>query len=260
MIRMPRLWLRAIAIAALVMASVAGTRAVAAELGAFFVTSAVSAYEQGPHQGAKVSLRPHIAYAVVGVAWDASDRLWLRLRAPELPRMLRGEGWTPLSAAELSARGSGLVDVYSKPVEPGQTATVTPIPAADIQPGGLQAGAAAEASKAFPQITWRPVHYSARRPAQPWVATTQGTYRPGRSPAFVMGVYQELQQNRVAPEQQARLLAGIVRPGDSTQSARWAWGDPQRTWQEGPQAQRSVVWGYPEGQLRFEGDTVKDIR
>jgi hypothetical protein len=87
-----------------------------------------------------------------------------------------------------------------------------------------------------------------------------GIYRPARSPAFLMGVYQELQQRKVAPEGQRRLLAGVVRPGDSAQEVRWAWGDPLRTWQEGQEGKRRTVWGYAEGQLRFDGDTVKDVR
>jgi len=95
---------------------------------------------------------------------------------------------------------------------------------------------------------------------EPWVTVTRGVYRAGRSPAFVMGVYQDLQQHRVPPEEQKRLMAGIVRIGDTAQEARWAWGDPLRTWQEGADAKKVTVWSYLEGQLRFDGDTVKDVR
>jgi hypothetical protein len=226
----------------------------AGELGAFFAPGAVPVYEQGPGRGATLTLRPRTAYAVVGLAWDSSGRIWLRVRVPEVHRSVQGEGWTPLTAQEAGVRG--VVEVYTRPVEPGQpSGGVTPVPAADLQAHGES-----QPSKAFPQVAWRAVRYTTRGVAQPWVPAARGIYRPGRSPAFLMGVYEELRQRNVPAEAQRRLLAGIVRAGDSAQEARWAWGEPLRTWPEGSAGKRLLVWSFAEGQLRFDGDTVKDVR
>jgi hypothetical protein len=228
----------------------------AGELGAFFAPTAVAAYETGPRQGPKIVLRPHVAYVVVGLAWDTSERLWLQLRDPESLRIVRGEGWTPLNSQELNGRSTMPVAIYAQPMEPGQALPKRVfVPAADVQASGE-----GEPGKAFPYVRWRHARYSARRAMEPWVTATQGVYRAGRSPAFVMGVYQDLQQHRVPLEGQKRLMAGIVRVGDTAQEARWAWGDPLRTWQEGADAKKVTVWSYLEGQLRFDGDTVKDVR
>lgn len=246
-------WLGTFAGAAVLLAS---GLAQGGELGAFFALSAIPVYEQGPGQGAKWNLRPRTAYAVVGLAWDKSERLWLRVRVSEAQRTVRGEGWTVLTAQELSARSGGSVDVYVRPVEPGQAAgAVIQVPAADVQAYGES-----QPSKAFPHVAWRAVRYTTRRAAEPWVAATRGIYRPGRSPAFLAGVAEEMRQHNVPEEGRRRLLEGIVRVGDSAQEVRWAWGDPLRTWQEGPEDKRVAVWGHAEGQLRFDGDTVKDVR
>lgn len=247
--------LAAMAVAAAALLLGAGL-ARAGELGAFFAPGAVIDYESGPGRGAKGALRPRTAYAVVGVAWDGSERLWLRVRVPEAQRTVRGEGWTALTAQELSARKGGTVTVHVRPVEPGQpSAGFVRVPAADVQVSGES-----QPSKGFAQVAWRPVRYTSRQAAEAWVPAARGIYRPGRSPAFLTGVAEELRQHNVPAEEQRRLLAGIVRAGDAAQEARWAWGEPLRTWQEGTAGKRIVVWSHAEGQLRFDGDTVKDVR
>jgi hypothetical protein len=228
----------------------------AGELGAFFAPGAVADYELGPGRGTKGTLRPRTAYAVVGVAWDGSERLWLKVRVPEAQRTVRGAGWTALTAQELGARKGDTLKVHLRPVEPGQPpAGFVRIPAADVQVSGES-----QPSRAYPQVAWRPVRYASRLAAEAWVPAARGIYRPGRSPAFLTGVAEELRQHNVPAEEQRRLLAGIVRAGDSAQQARWAWGEPLRTWQEGTAGKRVVVWSHAEGQLRFDGDTVKDVR
>ncbi len=269
--------------------------AAAGELGAFFVPGPLAAFEQGPRQGSRLALRPRTAYAVIGLAWEGGERLWLKLNMPEHQVAVRGEGWTPLTAEELAARGAGLVEVYSHPVGRGQVPVRMQVPAAEVhlQPhgrgpetqaagppgapggagisggapggagisGGAPGGAMGnETKQAYAQIVWRPVRYALRRAAQPWVAAAQGVYRPGRSPAFLTAAYLEMTTKRIPAESLGRLLAGVVHPGDSAQEVRWAWGEPLRTWSEGTEGQRTAVWEYAEGQLRFEGATVREVR
>ena len=253
-----------------------GPCALAGELGAFFAPGPLAAYEQGPRQGGRLALRPRTAYAVIGLAWEeGGDRLWLKLSVPEQQRTLRSEGWTPLTAEELAARGTAPIEVYKRPAEAGGAAESVQVPGADVQllppagaagPSGPAAGSAAgspagnTASQAFPPLVWRPVRYTLRRAAQPWVAEAQGIYRPGRSPAFLMAAYLDMTGMRIPAENLRRLLTGVVRPGDSAQDVRWAWGEPLRTWSEGAEGRRTAVWEFVEGQLRFEGATVREVR
>lgn len=242
---------------ALAIGALAAPLARAGELGAFLVTGPLSAYERGPRQGPRLPLAPHTAYAVVGLAWDGAERLWLKLSAPERLQLVRGEGWTPLTTQELAARSMGLVEVYDSPVEPGETpATALQIPGSEVQ----MLGTTQVPSKAFAPVMWRRVRFATRRPAQVWVLATQGVYRPGRSPAFLAGVYEEMTARHVPAESLARLLAGIVRAGDSAQDVRWAWGEPQRTRNEGAEGHRATVWEYPEGQIRFNGAGVREVQ
>ncbi len=229
----------------------------AGELGAFFVARPLAAYDRGPRQGGHLALAPHKAYTVVGLAWEGGERLWLRLSVPERPRLVRGEGWTPLTAQELAARSMGLVEVYSRPVEPGEApATAVQMAGSEVQ---VQEGAS-EPSRAFAPVVWRRVRYATHRPALVWVPAAQGIYRPGRSPVFLAEAYREMTARNVPPESLVRLLAGIVRQGDSVQDARWAWGEPQRTWNEDADGHRVAVWEYAEGQIRFEGASVREVR
>jgi hypothetical protein len=244
------------ALAVIALAAPAGI-AVAGELGAFFTPGAQSAYERGPRQGGRLALAAHTAYAVVGLAWEGGDRLWLRLSVPERVQLLRGEGWTPLTAQELAARSMGLVEVYSHPLEPGA------VPATALQMAGSEVqvlGGARASSRPLAPLVWRRVRYATRRPAQVWVPAAQGIYRPGRSPAFLAGAYQEMSARQVPAESLARLLAGIVRKGDSAQDVRWAWGEPQRTRSEGEEGHRVAVWEYAEGQIRFDGAGVREVK
>ncbi len=245
------------------------TFAQAGELGAFFVPATVSAFEQGPRQGARIPLKPGTAYAVIGLGWEGGERLWLRLNVPERQQAVRGEGWTPLTAEELTARGTGLVEVYTRPVEPGQAPTSGPVsvqvPANQVQSRGEGDARKAVKSTAMPQLTWQPVRYSAQRSAQPWIAASQGVYRPARTPVFLMSAFQDMAEKKIPGESVRRLLAGVVRVGDSAQEARWAWGEPLRTWNEGADAkgadgQKRTVWEYAEGQLRFAGAAVAEVR
>jgi hypothetical protein len=230
--------------------------AAAGELGAFFALAPLSAYERGPRQGGRLPLAPHVAYAVVGLGWEGGERLWLKLRVPDRLQLVRGEGWTPLTAQELAARSMGQVEVYSRPVAPGEA------PAVAVKMAGSEVQVsvgAREPGRAAGSLAWQRVRYATRRPAQVWVPASLGVYRPGRSPAFVAGAYQEMGARHVPAESLARLLAGIVRTGDSAQNVRWAWGEPQRTRNEGAEGRRVSVWEYAEGQIRFDGDAVLSV-
>ena len=233
----------------------------AGELGVFFVTAPASAFARGPRQGSQIALRQDSAYAVIGLAWDRDERLWLRLNVPERTHIAQGEGWTPLTAQELAARNSGPIEVYASPIESGRpAAAATLVPASDVKLLPRPSRSDSATGPGLPELQWHPLRYATRRPLLAWVAAAQGTYRPGRSPAFLSSVYRDMSDRKVPAATLQRLLAGIVRPGDTAQAVRWAWGEPLRTAAEGPEGQRIAVWEYAEGLLRFEGATVKEVR
>jgi hypothetical protein len=188
-------------------------------------------------------------------AVDDGDRLWYQVLGAERTEKVEGAGWTPLTAQELQARGAEGVPVYSRPLNSSFRAFQSlTVPAADLEPSRET-----QRNDDLPQIEWQKVRYSTRLPQKLWVRAAAGIYRVGKSPAFLTQAYADMATRSVAKELLARLLSGVVRPGDSPQEVRWALGEPLRTGEEAAGAVKLTLWDYPEAQVRFENAVVKQV-
>ncbi|HUJ76464.1 MAG TPA: hypothetical protein VL359_16500 [bacterium] len=231
----------------------------AGELGAFFALSNTYAFAAAPGQGQRLLIRSRLAYPVVDERFDDRDRLWYQLQLVDRKMRREGSGWIALNPDELASHSGDAVQVFAQPVEPARRGFgVLLVPARDIQL--LQES---QDSASLPRITWHKVRFVTMVPAEPWLRASTGIYRPGKSTAFLSQSFADLVTHGVAKEDMNRLLAGVVRVGDSTQQVRWALGEPLRTWEE-TQGQakgaKDTVWEYPEAQISFENATVKQVR
>jgi hypothetical protein len=237
----------------LLLAALAALPARGGEMGAFVTLVNTYAYPKGPRTGERVLIRSRVAMPVLNQMLDEGERLWYEVLLADRAERQKGTGWTPLTAQELLARGAEAVLVYSRPLD----ANLRPFQTLAVPANDLELVQETRRSADFPQVEWQKVRYASRLPLTAWLRASTGIYRVGRTPAFLTQSYAEMATRQVPKQTLMRLLAGVVRPGDSVQEVRWALGDPPRSTEEGPG--KRTVWEYPEAKIHFEHAVVKQV-
>jgi hypothetical protein len=225
------------------------------EIGAFFTKVNVYAYPDGPEQGRRVLVRPRRAFVVVDLKSDAQERVWLQIIYPGREQKLKGEGWTPLAPHELLSAGNRPVEIFADIVE-GDDARVrtSVVPAAHLELLNVT-----QPSSRFPQLTWQKVRYETQTPLRPWLRAATGVFRPGKSSEFLSRIYVEMVSRNLPKEKLNRLLAGVIRVGDSPWEVERALGKPLRVHEDMTAKAKRTTWEYASLVVQFKNEVVEQI-
>lgn len=226
-----------------------------AGIGAYFSTVNLYIYPDGPEEGRRTLVRPNNAFNVVDFTTDSEDRLWYRIIYPQGSETVEGEGWTVAEPHELISGRGASVQVFTR--IPGQANG--PFETYNLPAIGLELLQETRPSERFPEVTWQKVRYSMERPLRAWAAAAAGIYRPGRRAGFMRASHQAMTEHEVPEEKRMRLLAGVVRIGDTPLEVEWSLGQPLRTQEEVIEETRRTTWHYAEMRIQFENAVVKQI-
>lgn len=227
----------------------------AGEIGAFFTQVNAYVYSAGPREGKRFLVRPRQAFSVLNVRRDAEDKLWLYIVYPKRSQKLSGTGWTPLTPGELLSWGEKQVDIFAgTPGGESIAPVLARVPAKDVKLLNET-----KPSTRFPQVDWQKVRYATKIPLRAWVQGAAGIFRPGKSSEFLGRVYVEMVSRSLKKEKLERLLAGVVRVGDSPWDVERALGAPLRVQKDQASNGSKVTWQYPALSVRFENDVVNQI-
>jgi hypothetical protein len=229
--------------------------AAAQDTSAFFSLVNTYAYASGPRQGERALVRARQTLTVTGFVTDGDGVLWYRAVDPEHSEKLKGSGWVVLDPHELSQKGGQRVLVFPDILRAvSDDKAALEIPASDITLANVS-----QPSQAFPEVMWQKVTYETNVPTSLYVRAATGIYRPFRSDKFLSDAHAEMVTQGLDNDRLRRLLAGVVRPGDSTQDVRWALGDSIQQEESTAEGLKIQVWHYPGIQVRFENGVVKKI-
>lgn len=225
------------------------------EIGAFFTRVNTYIYADAPEQGKRYLIRRRQGYTVTDVTTDGQDRIWLQVIYEKATRTFSGEGWTPLAPHDLIGRGPEMVEVYSTILEnPNLPIESIAVPSADLKLLNVT-----QQSRRFPQITWQKVSYTTKKSLRAWARAGAGIYRPGKSEGFITRAYADMVSRALNKEKMDRLLAGVVRVGDTTLEVSWALGKPLRVVEEDIADAKRTIWHYPTVVVQFENQVVGQI-
>jgi hypothetical protein len=192
---------------------------------------------------------------VLNVSTDGEDKLWLYIVYPKRSQKLSGTGWTPLTPGELVSSGERQVDIFAEtPGGKSIAPVVARVPARDVKLLNET-----KISTRFPQVSWQKVSYASKIPLRAWVQGAAGIFRPGKSSVFLRKTYVEMVSRNLKKKKLERLLAGVVRVGDSPWDVERALGAPLRMQKDQASGGRKVTWQYPALSVRFENDVVNQI-
>jgi len=222
---------------------------------AFFTLVNTYAYANGPREGERTLIRARQTLAITGVVSDGDGVIWYRAIDPERTTRIKGTGWVALDPHELSQLGSRRLLVFPEIVQSIQDDKVAlEMPASDVTLANV-----AQPSQVFSEIAWQKVNYETSIPGTLYVRGSTGIYRPFRSDKFLSDAHAEMVTQGVDNDRLRRLLAGVVRPGDSSQDVRWALGEPVQREESTAEGLKIQVWHYPGIQVRLENGLVKKI-
>ena len=227
----------------------------AEEIGAFFTKINTYVFTKSPAKGKRFLIRPRQAFTVVNLTTDGQDRLWLQIVYPGRTAKVKGTGWTPLAPHELLDAGNKPVEVFSDVFEGnGAPPESVEVPASDVELLNVT-----QPSKKFSQVTWQKVKYETAKPLRPWIRGAAGIFRPGRSSEFLSRVYVEMVSRNLPKGKLDRLLAGVVRVGDTSWDVERALGKPLRIQGNSTAVTGRATWEYSSLVVHFTNQVVDRI-